>query len=75
MPVPKAAQEAVDPQDMVSYLCDRAYGVANASSGRSIFEAALKDQPPDKLRSMYDSARKEELRRLERRRKSRKGHA
>ena len=71
MTVPKAQMETVTAEDMISYLCNRAYGVASASSGRTIFEAALKEQPPDKLRAMYDSARDEELRRLDARRKRR----
>jgi hypothetical protein len=73
MSVPKAQLEAATPDDMISYLCDRAYGVGNASSGRTIFADALTSQPPDKVRMMYDSARAEELRRLDARRKSRSG--
>lgn len=71
MNVTKAHIEPVIPEDMIEYLCNRAYGVASASSGRTIFEGALKEQPPDKLRAMYDSARAEELRRLEARQKRR----
>lgn len=53
----------MEPTEMIDYLCRRRFGVTGGGVSRVLFMDELKSQPLPVLKSLYQSARAEHLRR------------